>query len=493
MQDGVPAPDPTTPEGEHLIHRDNTFGTPEEDAFRRDFTINALFYDIATFSIIDYVGGLDDLRAGLVRSIGDPDVRLKEDPVRMIRAVALAARLDFTIEPTLLDVDPRASARDRARARRRGCSRSTTRFCAPARRRRRSAASPRSGCSSRSPPSCTTAPPSRSGRSLAVARRLPPAVRLDARHAHRTRSCSAACSCRSASRSIRRAGRIGRAGRARGPSADAAIRCTQPLGSTSTRPPGPRLGELPLARRDVERLRLILGLQRRLRDVDREPARAARARAPQHLPRGADVARDSRRRAGARRALEGAARRRRANAGDAGRGTAEHRAPSRAAATAAPPPARRDDADRRVDAGAVTRHATVAASNRRQAASLRRRLLRSSCTASRASAAISSLMSGHAGSISLARKLNFGLRGYPWWLLCSPSPPVTSASSADVGGGVVEVLVADVMAQPVDRRRQHEHVHHRVNARREQRPADADHRPTRAARRCRRRGRAGRG
>src|SRR5919199_3182745 len=59
----------------HLIHRDNTFGTPEEDAFRRDFTINALFYDIATFSVIDYVGGLDDLRAGLVPAIGDPDVR----------------------------------------------------------------------------------------------------------------------------------------------------------------------------------------------------------------------------------------------------------------------------------------------------------------------------------------------------------------------------------------------------------------------------------
>src|SRR5712691_3007140 len=102
VQDGVPAPDPSTPEGEHLIHHDNTFGTPEEDAFRRDFTINALAYDIATFSVIDYVGGLEDLRAGVVRSIGDPDVRLREDPVRMIRAIALAARLDFTIEPTLL-------------------------------------------------------------------------------------------------------------------------------------------------------------------------------------------------------------------------------------------------------------------------------------------------------------------------------------------------------------------------------------------------------
>src|SRR5204862_4890512 len=90
-------------DNEHLIHRDNTFGSPEEDAFRRDFTINALFYDIATFSIIDYVDGLDDLRAGIVRSIGDPDVRLCEDPVRMLRAIALAARLDFTIEPSLLD------------------------------------------------------------------------------------------------------------------------------------------------------------------------------------------------------------------------------------------------------------------------------------------------------------------------------------------------------------------------------------------------------
>src|SRR5215470_897041 len=103
VQDGVPAPDPSTPEGAHLIHHDNTFGTPEEDAFRRDFTINALFYDIATFSIIDYVGGLDDLRAGIVRSIGDPEVRLREDPVRMMRAIALASRLDFQIDPPVLD------------------------------------------------------------------------------------------------------------------------------------------------------------------------------------------------------------------------------------------------------------------------------------------------------------------------------------------------------------------------------------------------------
>src|SRR5216110_3022718 len=102
VQDGIPAPDPTTPEGEHLIHHDNTFGTPEQDAFRRDFTINALAYDIATFAVIDYVGGLEDLRAGVVRAIGDPEVRLREDPVRMLRAVALAARLGFTIESRLV-------------------------------------------------------------------------------------------------------------------------------------------------------------------------------------------------------------------------------------------------------------------------------------------------------------------------------------------------------------------------------------------------------
>src|SRR5512135_664782 len=82
---------PGAPPGRDLlIHRDNTFGTPEEDAFRRDFTINALAYDIATFSIIDYVGGLEDLRAKVVRSIGDPDERYREDPVRMLRAIAFA-------------------------------------------------------------------------------------------------------------------------------------------------------------------------------------------------------------------------------------------------------------------------------------------------------------------------------------------------------------------------------------------------------------------
>ncbi|MBN2370802.1 MAG: polynucleotide adenylyltransferase PcnB [Vicinamibacteria bacterium] len=83
---------------DRLIRRDNTFGNPEEDAFRRDFTVNALFYDIATFSIIDFVRGLPDLKDRVIRTIGDPAVRFEEDPVRMLRAVALAERLSFTID-----------------------------------------------------------------------------------------------------------------------------------------------------------------------------------------------------------------------------------------------------------------------------------------------------------------------------------------------------------------------------------------------------------
>jgi poly(A) polymerase len=86
----------TTPDG--MIVRDNIFGTPPEDALRRDFTVNALFYNIADYSIVDYVGGLKDLDARLLRVIGDPRVRFQEDPVRMLRAVRFAASLDFTIE-----------------------------------------------------------------------------------------------------------------------------------------------------------------------------------------------------------------------------------------------------------------------------------------------------------------------------------------------------------------------------------------------------------
>ncbi|MDR2850119.1 MAG: polynucleotide adenylyltransferase PcnB [Verrucomicrobiota bacterium] len=77
---------------------DNTFGSPEEDAKRRDFTVNGLFYDIKTFSVIDYVGGLKDLEKRTLRCIGDPNIRFREDPVRMMRAVKFAARLGFTID-----------------------------------------------------------------------------------------------------------------------------------------------------------------------------------------------------------------------------------------------------------------------------------------------------------------------------------------------------------------------------------------------------------
>lgn len=88
---------------EGMILRDNVWGAPEEDAFRRDFTVNALFYNIADFSIIDYVGGLEDLKAGRLRLIGDPEVRYREDPVRMLRAVRFAAKLGFNIDKESLD------------------------------------------------------------------------------------------------------------------------------------------------------------------------------------------------------------------------------------------------------------------------------------------------------------------------------------------------------------------------------------------------------
>lgn len=111
-----PEPPPATPStttngsrrrahsDEHgIVRRDNLYGTPEEDAFRRDFTINALFYDIATHSVIDYTGGLEDLRNRRIVCIGDPEVRFTEDPVRMLRAAVFAARLDFQMDDAVLD------------------------------------------------------------------------------------------------------------------------------------------------------------------------------------------------------------------------------------------------------------------------------------------------------------------------------------------------------------------------------------------------------
>ena len=81
------------------MFRDNCYGTPEEDALRRDFTINGLFYEVEHFTVIDHVGGLPDIQNRLIRCIGDPNIRFREDPVRMIRAIRFASRLDFHIEP----------------------------------------------------------------------------------------------------------------------------------------------------------------------------------------------------------------------------------------------------------------------------------------------------------------------------------------------------------------------------------------------------------
>lgn len=80
------------------ILRDNVFGTIEEDALRRDFTVNALYYDIADYSVLDFCNGMDDLENRLLRIIGDPETRYREDPVRMLRAIRLAVKLDLTLE-----------------------------------------------------------------------------------------------------------------------------------------------------------------------------------------------------------------------------------------------------------------------------------------------------------------------------------------------------------------------------------------------------------
>lgn len=85
-------------DSELLIHRDNVWGTDTEDAQRRDFTINGLFYDVEAGVVIDHVQGLEDLRKRLIRTIGTPDIRFREDPVRILRAIKFAARLGFDVE-----------------------------------------------------------------------------------------------------------------------------------------------------------------------------------------------------------------------------------------------------------------------------------------------------------------------------------------------------------------------------------------------------------
>ena len=90
--------DPAEKDEHGRVLRDNVYGTQEGDALRRDFTVNALYYDAATEEVIDFHGGLADLRKRLLRVIGDPETRYREDPVRMLRAVRLAAKLGLTLE-----------------------------------------------------------------------------------------------------------------------------------------------------------------------------------------------------------------------------------------------------------------------------------------------------------------------------------------------------------------------------------------------------------
>jgi poly(A) polymerase len=247
-QEGAPAATHDT-----AVHHDNTFGTPEEDAFRRDFTINALFYDIATFSIIDYVNGMDDLQAGIVRSIGDPEVRFKEDPVRMLRAVAFAARLNFTIDPPILEA---------IRLHRHEIARSS-----PARLLEEYYKILRSGYSERI------------FRGLAEVGLLEPISAelhraagdalwqsLAALDAYRNRFESVP---ETLTNPVLLGSLIVPGGFTHQPHHRQAAR--DDAAAPPKRPAGPRIGELPLARRDVERLSQLLQLQRRLHDVHANP------------------------------------------------------------------------------------------------------------------------------------------------------------------------------------------------------------------------------
>lgn len=86
-----------------MIRDDNVFGTEAEDAMRRDFTINALFYDVESQTVIDYVGGVADLKARKICTIGDPIVRFREDPIRILRGIKFAARLGMTMAPAVME------------------------------------------------------------------------------------------------------------------------------------------------------------------------------------------------------------------------------------------------------------------------------------------------------------------------------------------------------------------------------------------------------
>lgn len=96
-------PDEERDSDDLLIRNDNVFGDAHEDAYRRDFTINALFYDLERRAVLDWVGGMPDIEQRVVRTIGDPCVRFREDPVRILRAIKFSARLDLAIDPGVYD------------------------------------------------------------------------------------------------------------------------------------------------------------------------------------------------------------------------------------------------------------------------------------------------------------------------------------------------------------------------------------------------------
>ncbi|WP_213991666.1 polynucleotide adenylyltransferase PcnB [Sodalis sp. dw_96] len=93
-----------------MLLRDNIFGSIEEDAQRRDFTVNSLYYSVADFTVRDYTGGMRDLQAGIIRLIGSPETRYREDPVRMLRAVRFAAKLNMTVDAATAEPIPRLAS-----------------------------------------------------------------------------------------------------------------------------------------------------------------------------------------------------------------------------------------------------------------------------------------------------------------------------------------------------------------------------------------------
>jgi poly(A) polymerase len=143
---------------ELLIRSDNVFGTAHEDAVRRDFTMNALFYDLEAREILDWVGGMDDLERSVVHTIGEPETRFREDPVRILRALKFAGRLGLGMTPDVYDAivfcrEALRSAAARASPRRSSAAPRWARPAAPSTSPGRRACST---CSCRSSPRCST-------------------------------------------------------------------------------------------------------------------------------------------------------------------------------------------------------------------------------------------------------------------------------------------------------------------------------------------------